>query len=134
MINDDLTERIIGCAYKVYNILGSGFLESVYKKALRIELRYEELYVEEESAIEVIYRGESVGSFYADLIVERKVILELKAMDSIIKAHEIQLVNYLKATGIPIGLLINFGTNGIQIKRKYKNPVIHENPVIQSNE
>jgi len=132
MINDELTERIIGCAFRVYNSLGSGFLESVYQKALMIELTQEGLSVEEEAPVNVIYKGQNVGSFYADIVVDKSVILELKAVDILIKTHEIQLVNYLKATGIAIWLLINFGTKGIQIKRKFKNPVDPDHPVILS--
>jgi GxxExxY protein len=134
MISDEVSERIIGCAFRVYNNLGSGFLESVYKKAFRIELESEGLEVEEERPITVSYKGQVVGLFNADLIVEKKIILELKAIDALAKTHEIQLVNYLKATGIPVGLLINFGTTGIQIKRKYKDPVDPDHPVILSKE
>jgi GxxExxY protein len=134
MIDDELTERIIGCAFRVYNSLGSGFLESVYHKALLVELHDKGFIAEEEAPIEVVYKGEKVGSFYADIVVEQKVIIELKALDTLAKSHEVQLVNYLKATGIPVGLLINFGTQGIQIKRKYKDPVNPENPVILSKE
>ncbi|HOX12355.1 MAG TPA: GxxExxY protein [Spirochaetia bacterium] len=134
MIKDEVSERIIGCAFQVYNILGSGFLESVYKKALVIELTKAGLTVEEETPITVTYKGQIVGWFNADLIVEKKIILELKAIDVLAKTHEIQLVNYLKATGIPVGLLINFGTTGIQIKRKYKDPVDPDHPGILSKE
>lgn len=132
MVEDRLTEKIIGCAFKVYNTLGAGFLESVYKKALLIELELNGLSALEEYSIKVFYRDCNVGSFYADILVQEKVIVELKAIDRLIKTHEIQLVNYLKATGIEIGLLINFGPTGIVIKRKYKNPVDHVHPVLLS--
>ncbi len=132
MIEDALTEKIIGSAYKVYNALGSGFLESVYKKALLIELRAAGLLALEESPIDVFYQSQLVGSFFADIVVNDEVIVELKAIDALYKVHEIQLVNYLKATGISVGLLINFGPNNLQIKRKYKDPVHPENPVILS--
>jgi GxxExxY protein len=121
LIKDELSEKIIGCAYKVYSVLGAGFLESVYKKALILELRKDGLKTDEECPIEVRYEETIVGSFYADIFVEGRIILELKAVDALTRAHEIQLVNYLKATGLPIGLLINFGTSGITIKRKYKD-------------
>jgi GxxExxY protein len=133
MIEDDLTEKIIGSAFKVYNTLGSGFLESVYKKALLIELKVSGLQASEEQPVNVFYRAQAVGLFFADIIVNSKVIVELKAVETLNKVHEIQLVNYLKATGISIGLLINFGPNDLQVKRKYKDPVHPENPVILSN-
>lgn len=134
MIRDEVSEKIIGCAFRVYNELGSGFLESVYKKALRIELESDGLEAEEEVPIKVTYKGHIVGLFNADLVVEKKIILELKAIDALARTHEIQLVNYLKATGIPVGLLINFGTTGFQIKRKYKDPVDPDHPGILSKE
>jgi len=121
LINDQLSERIIGCAFRVYSVLGAGFLESVYKKALVLELRTHGLKAEEEFPIEVHYGDTIVGSFYADIFVEDRIIVELKAVDALARAHEIQLVNYLKATGMVIGLLINFGTSGIVVKRKYKD-------------
>jgi len=132
MIDDEFTESIIGCAFKVYNTLGSGFLENMYKKELLIELKSAGLAAEEESPITVTYKEHNVGTFYADIVVDKRVILELKAVDSIAKVHEIQVVNYLKATGIPIGLLLNFGSSSLQIKRKYRDPANHGNPVILS--
>jgi GxxExxY protein len=121
MLDDPLTEKIIGCAYKVYNTLGAGFLESVYKHALAIELEKARLPFFAEAPIAVYYDGMIVGSFFADMIVKSEVILELKAIDYIDKIHEVQLVNYLRATNISIGLLINFGPQNITIKRKYKD-------------
>ena len=121
MLNDPLTEKIIACAYKVYNTLGAGFLESVYKRAFAIELEKAKLPFFAEAPIEVYYDGMIVGSFYADIMVKRAVIIELKAVENIDKIHEVQLVNYLRATGIPIGLLINFGPMGITLRRKYKD-------------
>lgn len=121
MIDDDLTRTIIGCAYDVHNALGSGFLESVYERALALELRSKGLEVQVQAPLEVVYRGESVGSFFADMIVERRVIVELKAIDDLATIHEVQLVNYLKATGIDIGLLINFGPSSVTIRRKYRD-------------
>ncbi|MFZ2635018.1 MAG: GxxExxY protein, partial [Rectinemataceae bacterium] len=121
MLDDPLTEKIIGCAYKVYNTLGAGFLEAVYKRALIIELSRTELPFAMEAPIKVLYGDKIVGSYYADIIVNDSIIVEIKAVDNIVKVHEVQLVNYLHATGIPIGLLINFGSREIGIKRKYRD-------------
>ncbi len=131
MLYKEITEKIIGYAYIVYNKMGYGFLESVYEKCLLIELRKAGLKAEHQKAITVQYDGEIVGDFIADIIVEDNVILELKSVRRIIEAHEIQLVNYLTATGKPVGLLLNFGEGKVEIKRKVKdlNPV---NPVILS--
>ena len=117
----ELTEKIIACAYRVYNKMGSGFVESVYEKCLIIELLKEGLLVEAQKAISVFYDGENVGEFIADIIVNDIVILELKAVKQLAKAHEVQLVNYLTATGKPVGLLINFGEDKVEIKRKIKD-------------
>lgn len=113
----NLTEKIIKAAYTVHNVLGFGFLEKVYQNALIIELRKMGLNVLSEEPITVYYENEIVGQYVADIIVEKKVILELKAVKDLAKIHEVQLVNYLKATGIEVGLLINFG-HSVQIKRK----------------
>nr|WP_321358737.1 GxxExxY protein [uncultured Draconibacterium sp.] len=113
----DLTEAIIKCFYKVYNELGYGFLEKVYHNALLIELQNEELKVESQKPIKVSYQGDVVGEYYADIIVEDVVILELKATETVTEAHEFQLINYLKATDLEIGLLLNFGKKP-QVKRK----------------
>jgi len=119
---DKLTEQVIGCCFAVHSELGPGFLESVYKNALIHELSKKGLLVEPELAISVRYDGIVVGSFYADLAVERCLIVELKAIERLALIHEIQLVNYLKATGIGTGLLVNFGSPRVQIKRKFKDP------------
>ncbi len=121
MEDQEITEVIIGSAYRVYNQLGFGFLESVYEKSLLIELRKSALHAESQVPVKVHYDGQVVGDFIADVVVEGRVILELKSVKSIVKAHEVQLVNYLKATGIETGLLINFGEAGVEIKRKYKD-------------
>ncbi|WP_204273716.1 GxxExxY protein [Draconibacterium mangrovi] len=113
----DLTEAIIKCFYKVYNELGYGFLKKVYHNALLIELQNEELKVESQKPIKVSYQGDVVGEYYADIIVEDVVILELKATETVTEAHEFQLINYLKATNIEIGLLLNFGKKP-EIRRK----------------
>ena len=118
--HEELTEAVIGCAYKVYNKMGFGFLESVYEKCLLIELSQAGLQVERQQAIPVTYEGQTVGEFYADIVVNNKVIVELKSVERLDKAHEIQLVNYLVATGISVGLLINFGARKVEVKRKLR--------------
>ena len=116
----ELTSQIIGCAYRVYNKLGYGFLESVYEKSLIIELRQEGLSVESQKSIKVYYKSLVVGNFIADLFVEGKIIIELKSVSHLVKSHEVQLVNYLTATGIDVGLLINFGEDKVEVKRKLR--------------
>ena len=120
MEHEELTHKIIGCAYNVFNQLGFGFLESVYKKAMVIELTKGDLKVESEKPLKVYYDKQVVGDFFVDLFVEDAVIVELKSVRSIAKEHEIQLVNYLNGLGKDIGLLINFGESGVQVKRKYR--------------
>lgn len=120
MEDEELTKKVIGCAFKVHNSLGSGFLEKVYENALRIELSRAGLRVEQQIPIQVYYQGEVIGDFVSDLLVEKRLVVELKAIEKLTKLHEAQLVNYLTATGLDIGLLINF-SKSVQIKRKYKN-------------
>jgi GxxExxY protein len=112
-----ITEKIIGAAYKVHNTLGSGFLEKVYQNSLAIELKSLGFIVEVEKPIKVYYFGDVVGNYIADITVDDKVIIEIKAIKELSGIHEVQLVNYLKATGIEVGLLINFGTS-VQVKRR----------------
>lgn len=119
MTNDDLTKMIIGCAYKVHNTLGSGFLEKVYENALRIELEKLGRRVKQQEPINVRYEGQVVGEYYADLWVDDSVVIELKAVQTLIKRHEVQLVNYLAATNIDNGLLLNFGSS-VEVKRKFR--------------
>lgn len=119
MKDDELTQKIIGCAYKVHNALGPGFLEKVYENALRIELEGLGLTVKQQEPIKVIYAGQVVGEYYADLWVDEQVVIELKAAQTLVKQHEVQLVNYLTATGIDCGLLLNFGSS-VQVKRKFR--------------
>ena len=104
-----LTDKIIGTFYDVYNELGAGFLESVYENSLVIALRENSFEVKQQISIPVWFRGQSVGDFVADLLVENKVILELKAVRTIDESHRAQLLNYLRATKIEVGLLLNFG-------------------------
>lgn len=113
----DLTEKIIKCFYKVYNALGYGFLEKVYQNALLIELHNAGLFVQAQKQIKVFYNESVVGEYYADIIVNDCVILELKAAEAVVEEHEFQLINYLKATDIEVGLLLNFGKKP-EIRRK----------------
>ena len=117
---EHLTEKIIGCAMKVHGTLGPGFLESVYQNALAYELRKAGLKVECEAPLQVLYEGIVVGSFFADICVEGVVLIENKAVQSLAAAHEVQLVNYLTATGIEVGLLLNFGADRLEFKRKHR--------------
>ena len=118
MLHSDLTRTIIGCAFDVSNELGPGFLESVYEKAMTIALTDAGLSAQAQAPIKVMFRGESVGEFFADLLVDGKVIVELKAVPtSLAPVHEAQLINYLNATGVPVGLLFNFGNPKLQFKR-----------------
>ena len=117
----ELTEKIIGCAYRVYNRMGFGYLESVYEKCMLIELRKAGFDIESQKPIRVQYDGEVVGDFIADILVNDTVILELKSVGKLVEAHEVQLVNYLVATGKPVGLLINFGETRVEVKRKVKD-------------
>jgi GxxExxY protein len=120
MQHQALTQTIIGCAFKVHNTLGFGFLESVYHNSLILELSRCGLHSQSKQELTVYYEGEPVGVFEPDLLVEREIVLELKSVRQLAKAHELQLVNYLVATGLDIGLLINFGPEGVEVKRKYR--------------
>ena len=115
--HSQITEEIIRCFYKVYNSLGFGFLEKVYENAMIKELRKNNFKAEKQIPIKVFYEGDVVGEYFADIIVEDIVIVELKAAESIIDEHELQLINYLKATEIEVGLLLNFGKKP-EIRRK----------------
>ena len=124
---NDITFKINGAVFEVNKVLGAGFLEKVYEKALLIELRRRGLKAESQVPIEVQYKGELVGDYFADIIVEDRIVLELKAIEKLQKVHEAQLLNYLKATGIQIGLLVNFRYPKAEIKRMVLNlPEGHE--------
>ena len=114
----DLAGRVIGCAMQVHRVLGPGFLENIYKKALSVELSKAGITHSTEEAIKVMYCGVEVGSYFADVLVENQIIVELKAVEKLAVSHEVQLVNYLTATGIDIGLLLNFGGKSLDYKRK----------------
>lgn len=117
MKHQEITDIIIGAAYAVHNQLGYGFLEKVYENALQVELISQNLKVINQKPIKVWYKNNIVGDYFADTIVENAVIVEVKAVQKLTPIHETQLVNYLKATDIEVGLLINFGPK-IEIKRK----------------
>jgi GxxExxY protein len=118
----DLCGQVIGAAMKVHSILGPGFLESVYQNALVLELQKSGFKVDARRSITVHYDGQVVGVFTADLLVNDSLILELKANQLLAKPHEVQLVNYLVATGIDEGLLLTFGTQRLEYKRKFRLP------------
>ena len=113
----DITEKIIGAAFEVHRVLGYGFLEKVYQKAMQVELHRSGLRVESERKIKVAYKGATVGDYEADLFVEEKVIVELKVARNNVPEDEPRLLNELKATGVRVGLLINFGRTRVEFKR-----------------
>ena len=117
LINEELTEKIIGVCFEVINELGSGFLESVYQKALVLALMQAGLMVQAQAPLKVVFRGQVVGEFVADIIVEKQIVLELKSGKALSAEHEAQLLNYLKATGMKVGLLLNFGRPKLEWKR-----------------
>lgn len=117
---EELTGRIISCAFKVYNTMGFGYLESVYERCLLIELRKAGLTAESKIPITVFYEQQIVGEFIADILVEDTIIIELKSVRQLAKFHEMQLVNYLVATKKDVGLLINFGEEKVEVKRKLR--------------
>lgn len=118
----DLAGKVIGLAMKVHSTLGFGFLESVYHKALAHELNKAGIPFESEKPLNVFYDGTLVGEFSADLLIDRQLIVELKAVQSLIKAHEVQTVNYLTAARIDTGLVLNFGAERLEYKKKFRLP------------
>jgi GxxExxY protein len=127
--HSDITEKIIKAFYHVYNKLGYGFLEKVYENAMMMELEENNLFADKQKPISVKYNHKVIGEYFADIIVENKVIVELKATEHLCPEHEAQLVNYLKATDIEVGLLINFGKKP-EFRRKvfsseFKNMIDH---------
>ena len=121
LLHRELTDSIIGVFYDVYNELGFGFLESVYEEAMVIALRAKGLQVEQQVAIPVWFRGQTIGTYEADLIVERSVIIELKAVRQVAEAHIAQLMHYLRATQIEVGLVMNFGHTPEFKRRVFEN-------------
>jgi len=116
-----ISEAVIGCAYRVSNALGSGFLESVYDNAMALELAAHGVFFERQKKLEVRYRDTIVGEFAADFLVEHRVIVELKSVRTLLPEHHAQLLNYLHASNLNIGLLVNFGASRVQIKRLVNN-------------
>ena len=129
LLHKDTTDIILKSFYKVYNNLGYGFLEKVYENALLYELGNQGLDCEKQKPIKVYYEQIQVGEYYADIIVNECIILELKAAESIAEEHEFQLINYLKATEIEIGLLLNFGKNP-----EFKRKIFTNNKKISKNQ
>lgn len=117
MINEELTEKIIGSAFDVANSLGCGFLEKVYENALALDLREKGFCVKQQYPIEVYYKEHVVGEYIADLLVNDEIIIELKATKEIADIHKAQVINYLRATGIKVGLLLNFGNPKLEFRR-----------------
>jgi GxxExxY protein len=117
LLHQEITDKILKCYYNVYNALGYGFFEKVYKNSLSIELIENNLSVKQQVQIPVYYKEQNVGNYFADLLVDNKIILELKACESIVEEHETQLLIYLKATNYEVGLLLNFGKKP-EFKRK----------------
>ena len=119
-VNDPLTEKIIGCAIKIHRVLGPGFLENIYHQALAHEPNKAGIPYISEARMKVMYDGIVLGDYVADFLIDKRVVVELKAVEMLVKAHEIQLVNYLTAIKFNVGLLINFGGQKIQVKRKFR--------------
>lgn len=117
---EKLFNIVVDSCFKVHMALPPGYLETVYHNALMVELTHRGISFEKEVPVKVFYRGECVGDYRADLIIEKLLIVEIKAVETLHKRHEAQVVNYLNATGINDGLLVNFGTRLIQFKRKYR--------------
>jgi GxxExxY protein len=120
MLYADLTEQILAVCFEVSNELGAGFLESVYQNALIIALQARGLSLKQECPLTVFFRKQIVGQFYADVLVENKIIVELKAVTELSDIHKAQVINYLKATDIEVGLLVNFGSPKLEYRR-YEN-------------
>lgn len=121
IIHETIPDQIISAYYAVYNELGHGFLEKVYENALAIELRRRGLTVKQQLPVAVFYQGEIVGEYFADLLIENCVIIELKAADRIADKHSAQLMNYLKATDVEVGLVLNFGDEPKFVRKIFTN-------------
>lgn len=119
--HQDVTQQIVDAFYAVYNSLGYGFLERVYENSMAIELQARGLKAQQQAPIQVYYRGEVVGEYFADLLIEDKIIVELKAVASLLPIHEAQLLNYLKATPFEVGLLLNFGPLATKKRKIFDN-------------
>jgi GxxExxY protein len=124
-LHSEITAKILKAFYNVYNILGYGFLEKVYENAMMIELQAMGLFCEQQKHLKVLYKGHEIGDYYADILVERKVIVELKAAESLCPDHEAQLVHYLRSTELEVGQLLNFGRRPQHIRRVLTNDYKH---------
>ena len=124
LVHEELTKTIIGAFYNVYNKLGYGFLEGVYENALMIELEKINLKAEQQVPIKIFYDKKNVGNFYADILVENSVILELKAVSDLTSSHEAQLLNYLKGSGLEVGLLLNFGPSPKVSRKIFQDHIV----------
>lgn len=137
MKEEDLTRRIIGCAFKIHNVLGQGFLEKVYENALLIELEKFGIQAKQQEELFVWYDGRVVGKYFPDLWIDNRLIIEIKAVQTILKEHEVKLVHYLTATHVVNGLLINFGPS-VQVRRKvsriHTQSVSDKRHLIKANE
>jgi GxxExxY protein len=129
--HQDLTKEIINAFYKVYNTLGYGFLEKVYENALGLELQKRGFKVTQQAPVTVFYDGEPVGHYVADMVINDLIILEIKSAETIVKAHEAQLLNYLRATNIEVGLVLNFGSKP-EISRKVYETTRYRKPSTKS--
>ncbi len=130
MKHEEITSKVLECCFEVINELGAGFLESVYERALMVAFRHKGFKVRSQVPLQVKFRGVIVGDYYADLLVEEKVLIALKAVTQIHPDHKAQIINYLNATGIDVGLLINFGNPKLEYYRFYRrNPVYPVDPV-----
>ena len=114
---EELTGKIISCAFEVQNNLGCGFLEKVYQKALLYELQRRDIKVETQKAIKIVYKSQEIGTYIADFVIEDKVIIELKTVEFLTKIHKAQTLNYLKAAGYEVGLILNFARPKLEYKR-----------------
>ncbi|ACL72064.1 GxxExxY protein [Thioalkalivibrio sulfidiphilus] len=112
-----ISERVIGCAFEVSNTLGAGFLENVYENALAVEFARAGMDFDRQAVLPVSYKGELIGQYVADFVVEQRLIVEIKALSRLVLEHEAQVMNYLKATGLTVGLLLNFGTPRLGVRR-----------------
>lgn len=121
LIHKDITDKILKAFYQVYNTLGYDFLEKVYENALLYELSLMDLFCEKQRPIDVYYKERKVGQYFADIIVEKCVIIEIKAAENLAEEHEYQLINYLKATNIEVGLLLNFGKKPQFVRKIFTN-------------
>jgi GxxExxY protein len=120
LLHEEITGKILETSFEVINELGAGFLEGVYEKALAIALREKRLNIQTQVPLRVSFRGHCVGEYYADLLVENKVIVELKAVKTLTPEHQAQVINYLKATAVSVGLLINFGHPKLEYRRLFR--------------